>query len=67
MDFRGTLGVSKESPVGFTDIRLTFDLDTDATPEQLDNLLRLTKRYCVVYQTLTRPPKITESVGRAGV
>src|SRR5262245_8831600 len=52
LDFRGTLGVSKEAPVGFKDIRLRFDLDADATPEQLANLLKLTERYCVVYQTL---------------
>ena len=58
LDFRGTLAVSKEVPVGFQQIRLRFDLDTDATEEQLASLLRLTKRYCVVYQTLTRPPKI---------
>lgn len=59
MDFRGTLGVSKDTPVGFTDIRLTFDLDTDATPEQLDTLLRLTERYCVVLQTLAHPPALS--------
>src|SRR5229473_2353988 len=58
LDFRGTLAVSKEVPVGFQEIRLRFDLDTDATEEQLASLLRLTERYCVVYQTLTRPPKI---------
>ncbi|CAN5545985.1 OsmC family protein [soil metagenome] len=56
LDFRGTLGVSKEAPVGLHHIRLRFDLDTDATREQLDNLLRLTERYCVVYQTLRTPP-----------
>ena len=58
LDFRGTLAVSKEVPVGFQQIRLRFDLDTDATEEQLASLLRLTERYCVVYQTLTRAPKI---------
>src|SRR5438874_8836665 len=58
LDFRGTLGVSKEVPVGFQQIRLRFDLDTDATEEQLTTLLRLTERYCVVYQTLSRPAKI---------
>ncbi len=58
LDFRGTLAVSKEVPVGFQQIRLPFDLDTDATEEQLTTLLRLTERYCVVYQTLARPPKI---------
>jgi uncharacterized OsmC-like protein len=59
LDFRGTLGVSKEAPVGFAAIRLDFDLDTDATPEQLDTLLRLTERYCVVYQTLQKAPPVT--------
>src|SRR6266513_5222377 len=58
LDFRGTLGVSKEVPVGFRQIRLQFDLDTDASEEQLATLLRLTERYCVVYQTLSRPAKI---------
>ncbi len=58
LDFRGTLGVSKEVPVGFQRIRLRFDLDTDATEEQIAALLKLTERYCVVYQTLSRPPKI---------
>ncbi len=59
LDFRGTLGVSKEAPVGFQNIRLSFDLDTDASEEQLANLLRLTERYCVVYQTLRTPPAMT--------
>ena len=63
LDFRGTLGVAKEAPVGFSAIRLSFELDTDATPEQLATLLRLTERYCVVYQTLTRPPEVTMSCG----
>ncbi|GAB3899726.1 OsmC family protein [Larkinella knui] len=54
LDFRGTLGVSKEAPVGFKTIRLSFHLNTDATDEQLQTLARLTERYCVVYQTLTR-------------
>lgn len=58
LDFRGTLGVSKEVPVGFQQIRLQFDLDTDASEEQIATLLRLTERYCVVYQTLNRPAKI---------
>jgi uncharacterized OsmC-like protein len=62
LDFRGTLGVSKEAPVGFQNIRLVFVLDTDAPDEQLDTLLRLTERYCVVYQTLARPPAL--AVGR---
>jgi len=56
MDFRGTLGVSKEVPVGFQTIRLHFDLATDANPEQLRTLIKLTERYCVVYQTLAKPP-----------
>ena len=58
LDFRGTLGVSKEVAVGFQQIRLHFDLDTDASEEQLTTLLRLTERYCVVYQTLNHPAKI---------
>ena len=58
LDFRGTLGVSKDVPVGFQQIRLRFDLDTDASEEQLATLLRLTERYCVVYQTLSQPAKI---------
>ena len=56
LDFRGTLGLSKEVPVGFQSIRLQFTLDTDASEEQLATLLRLTERYCVVFQTLARPP-----------
>ncbi len=59
LDFRGTLGLSNEVPVGFQAIRLQFLLDTEATEEDLATLLRLTERYCVVYQTLARPPKIT--------
>jgi len=62
LDFRGTLGVSKEVPIGFKAIRLAFDLDTDATPEQLATLLKLTERYCVIYQTLKSPPAITASL-----
>jgi uncharacterized OsmC-like protein len=58
LDFRGTLGVSKDVPVGFKQIRLHFDLDTDATEEQRANLIRLTERYCVVYQTLSHAPDI---------
>jgi len=58
LDFRGTLGVSKDVAVGFQQIRLHFDLDTDASEEQLATLLRLTERYCVVYQTLNHPAKI---------
>jgi uncharacterized OsmC-like protein len=59
LDFRGTLGVNKETPVGFQDIRLHFDLDTTATPEQLETLLKLTRRYCVVLQTLQQPPLLS--------
>jgi len=66
LDFRGTLAVSKEVPVGFQQIRLRFDLDTDASEEQLATLLRLTERYCVVYRTLARPPKIDISYDLAG-
>jgi len=58
LDFRGTLGVSKDVAVGFQQIRLGFDLDTDANEDQLATLLRLTQRYCVVYQTLSHPAKI---------
>jgi len=61
LDFRGTLGVAKDAPVGFQQIRLQFALDTDATEEQLDTLLKLTERYCVVYQTLARTPQLTVS------
>src|SRR5947209_14149184 len=63
LDFRGTLGLSKEVPVGFQNIRLRFDLDTDATEEQIATLLKLTERYCVVYQTLAHSPKINVSSG----
>lgn len=62
MDFRGTLGVSKEIPVGFQNIRLVFELDTDATPDQLQTLVKLTERYCVVYQTLAKPPMMSATV-----
>jgi uncharacterized OsmC-like protein len=58
LDFRGTLGVAKEVPVGFQNIRLHFTLDTNASEEQLATLLRLTERYCVVYQTLAHPPSL---------
>src|SRR5262245_23230250 len=61
LDFRGTLGVSKDVPIGFEAIRLHFDLDTDATAEQLATLMKLTERYCVVYQTLNKPPKLAVS------
>ena len=61
LDFRGTLGVDKQAAVGFRDIRLSFDIDTDATPEQRQNLLRLTERYCVILQTLRQPPVVEAS------
>ena len=64
LDFRGTLAVSKEAPVGFSAIRLSFDLDTDADPDQLASLVRLTERYCVVYQTLVSSPAVSVT-GRA--
>lgn len=63
LDFRGTLGVAREAPVGFQAIRLHFDLDTDATADQLAALMKLTERYCVVYQTLRQPPAVTVSQG----
>ncbi len=61
LDFRGTLGVAKDAPVGFQNIRLKIALDTDASEEQLATLLRLTERYCVVFQTLARPPALSVS------
>jgi uncharacterized OsmC-like protein len=65
LDFRGTLAVSKEAPVGFRAIRLTFDLDTDASADQVESLKELTLRYCVVYQSLAKPADLSASV-RAG-
>ncbi len=62
LDFRGTLGLSKEVPVGFTAIRLSFDLDTGASEEQLGTLLRLTERYCVVYQSLAHPARLEAAI-----
>ena len=62
LDFRGTLGVDKEAAVGFTDIRLRFTLDTDAAPDQIQKLLALTERYCVVFQTLRTPPRLAMTV-----
>jgi uncharacterized OsmC-like protein len=61
LDFRGTLGVSKEVPVGFKNIRMRFELDTDASEEQIASLIKLTERYCVVFQTLKNPPEIVVS------
>jgi uncharacterized OsmC-like protein len=62
LDFRGTLAVAKDAPVGFSAIRLCFELDTDASADQLSTLLRLTERYCVVYQTLAHPAELTASL-----
>jgi uncharacterized OsmC-like protein len=64
LDFRGTLGVDKEAPVGFAEIRLRFDVDTDAPQDKLDLLLKLTERYCVVYQTIQNGPKVSVSMQR---
>ncbi len=65
LDFRGTLGVAKDAPVGFREIRLRFDVQTDAPQEKLDQLLKLTERYCVVYQTIKAGPKVDVSLQRA--
>ena len=65
LDFRGTLGVAKDAPVGFAQIRLRFDLDTDAPQEKLDQLLKLTERYCVVYQTIKSGPQVDVTMARA--
>ena len=62
LDFRGTLGVDKQAPVGFVDIRLAFEIDADASPEELATLLKLTERYCVVFQTLKTPPKLSATL-----
>ncbi|MGN6311510.1 MAG: OsmC family protein [Xanthobacteraceae bacterium] len=64
LDFRGTLGVDKEAPVGFAEIRLRFDVDTDAPQDKLDLLLKLTERYCVVYQTIKNGPKMSVEMHR---
>ena len=58
LDFRGTLAVSKEAPVGFKSLRLRFELDTDASSDQIESLISLTERYCVVYQSLVNTPEI---------
>ena len=65
LDFRGTLGVAKDAPVGFAQIRLRFDLDTNAPQEKLDQLLKLTERYCVVYQTIKSGPPVDVQMKRA--
>lgn len=62
LDFRGTLGVDRSAPVGFQAVRLSFELDTDADPEQLETLKRLTERYCVVFQTLESAPALSASI-----
>jgi uncharacterized OsmC-like protein len=64
LDFRGTLGVAKDAPVGFRDIRLTFDVETDAPQDKLDQLLKLTERYCVVYQTIKSGPPVEVKLQR---
>jgi len=64
LDFRGTLGVAKDAPVGFREIRLRFDLDTDAAQDRLDQLLTLTERYCVVYQTIKTGPPVEVRMAR---
>ena len=64
LDFRGTLGVAKDAPVGFAQIRLTFAVDTDAPQEKLDQLLKLTERYCVVYQTIKSGPPVEVTLQR---
>jgi uncharacterized OsmC-like protein len=64
LDFRGTLGVSKEAPVGFRDIRVRIELDTDASEDQRETLLKLTERYCVVLQTLKSAPAVTVEIER---
>ena len=66
LDWRGTLSVDRDTPVGFTDIRLHFDLHTDAASEQVATLVRLTERYCVVYQTLKSSPRLATSFDAAG-
>ena len=65
LDFRGTLGVDKEAAVGFTAIRLFFDIESSASEEEIATLTKLTERFCVVYQTLSRPPAITLNIGAA--
>jgi uncharacterized OsmC-like protein len=66
LDFRGTLGVAKDAPIGFKEIRLFIDIDSDASAEQLETLIKLTKRYCVIYQTLQNVPAMTTTCGRIG-
>ncbi|THF60475.1 OsmC family protein [Pseudothauera rhizosphaerae] len=66
LDFRGTLGVGKEAPVGFREIRLRFELQTAETQERIDQLVKLTERYCVVFQTLSTPPRLSLQVNAGG-
>jgi uncharacterized OsmC-like protein len=65
LDFRGTLGVAKDAPVGFRAIRLTFEVDSDAPQDKLDTLLKLTERYCVVFQTLNAKPELSVKLAPA--
>jgi uncharacterized OsmC-like protein len=65
LDWRGTLAVDKEAPVGFKEIRMRFDLESDASDEQIETLQRLTERYCVVLQTLASSPALSVSLGRS--
>jgi len=65
-DFRGTLGLAKDVPAGITDIRMRFEIDSDASDEQLATLLRLTERYCVIFQTLRTPPRLSATLQRSG-
>ncbi|TPK90124.1 MULTISPECIES: OsmC family protein [unclassified Mesorhizobium] len=64
LDFRGTLGVARDAPVGFREIRLKFDLDTDEPQERIDSLIKLTERYCVVFQTINNKPALSVSAER---
>ena len=64
LDFRGTLGVARDAPVGFREIRLKFNLDTDEPQERIDSLMKLTERYCVVFQTINNKPALSVSAGR---
>ena len=66
LDFRGTLGVDKAAPVGFQAIRLSFEIDTDAAPDKIDQLVKLTERYCVVFQTLAKKPELSVAVRTGG-
>jgi uncharacterized OsmC-like protein len=64
LDFRGTLGVAKDAPVGFREIRLRFELDADAPQDKIDSLIKLIERYCVIFQSLAKPPKLSVSAAR---